>query len=375
MKICFLTNELSPNHGWGRYSISLIDQFIKKGIDCRILASVDAQDSNLFSVKIDKLLPPLFTKRTIKIFYLLKNYWRIRKLIQESDIVHSLIEPYGLVAYLASGNKPIIITLHGTYAVDALNRWYLKKIYNRVYQKAKKIICISKFTQQVFLKKIQNNNILVINNGIDYKKFQSDQDKKRIKQDSRKIVSVGALVFRKGYHISIPAVGEVKKKYPDLKYYIVGSQKNQSYFSKLQSLAKKHNLENNIIFLEGISDQKLLELYHQTDLFLLTPVNINGSFEGFGLVYLEANACGKPVIGTYDCGAQEAIIDNFNGLLVSQNDIEETSQAILKIFDKPDLALKLGQNGRQQAQKKDWQNIVNQYIQVYKSFQQLIKRN
>ena len=71
--------------------------------------------------------------------------------------------------------------------------------------------------------------------------------------------------------------------------------------------------------------------------------------------------------GSFD-NSCKVVKNNFNGLLVSQNDIEETSQAILKVLNKPDLALRLGQNGRQQAQKMDWQNIVNQYIQVYKSF-------
>jgi phosphatidylinositol alpha-1,6-mannosyltransferase len=365
MKICFFTQELSSHNGWGRYSISLIDQMLKKGIDCQVLVSVNAQVNELPQIKIKKVLPPLFTKRAIKFFYLIKNYWQIRRLIQTSDMVHSLVEPYGPIAYLIARNKPLIITLHGTYAIDALRKWYLRSLYSRVYKKARRIICVSRFTQQAFLEKVQLNNTVAINNGIDYEKFQIDESFQVSSENSKNIIGVGALMFRKGYHISIPAIGEVVKKYPDLKYYIIGNQENQGYFKQLQDLAKKHQLKDNLVFLEKISDEHLIRLYHQADLFLLTPVNINSSFEGFGLVYLEANACGKPVIGTYNCGAEEAIKDGYNGLLIEQDNIEETSQAILKILDNPVLAEKLGQNGQKWAQEHDWSKVILKYLKIY----------
>ncbi|MBU4321554.1 MAG: glycosyltransferase family 4 protein, partial [Nitrospinae bacterium] len=351
--------------GWGSYAVNLIEHLSKQGVDCLVLSSTRSQQNDLSSIKDYKILPPLFVSRWIKIYFLIKNFYQIRKFIQSADMVHILAEPYSLISYWTCRKRPTLITLHGTYAVDALNKWYLRGLYKRVYKNAKKIICVSRFTQQVFLKKVQVDNTIVINNGIDYKKFRMYQDERKTKNNNKKIISVGALVFRKGYYIAISAVGKVVKKYSNLKYYIVGNQKNKKYFSQLKDLVKKYNLEDNIVFLQNISERKLLKLYHQADLFLLTPVNIDNNFEGFGLVYLEANACGKPVIGTYGCGAEDAIIDGFNGLLVPQNDIEKTSQAILNILDNPSLAEKLSQNGLKQAQKMDWPNMVEQYIQVY----------
>ena len=215
-------------------------------------------------------------------------------------------------------------------------------------------------------KKIDFRNTLVINNGVDYNKWQID--KKQIPLKEKIILGVGALKPRKGYHISIPAIAKIRGKYSDFKYYIIGDQSDKNYFKQLKNLVKKNSLKEKVIFLEKISDEDLVNLYHRADLFLLTPVNINSNFEGFGLVYLEANACGKPVIGTYDCGAEEAIIDGFNGLLVPQNDIKKTSQAILNILDNSRLAEELSQNGLKQAQKMDWSNIVGQYIQIYEDF-------
>ena len=178
---------------------------------------------------------------------------------------------------------------------------------------------------------------------------------------------MGALKSRKDYHVSIPAVAKVKEKYPDVKYYIVGDCSNKNYFNQLEELAKRYNIEKNIFFEENINEKELIELYGQADIFLLTPVNVNNHFEGFGLVYLEANACGLPVIGSFNCGAEDIIKDNYNGLLVPQSDIENTAKAILKLLDNPNFARELGENGKKVAKRMSWDKTVSQYLKVYNS--------
>ena len=365
MKICFLTNELSFQHGWGRYSIDLIKILAIKGYKPLVLINKTSQGNDLKEVESYKLLSSLRSD-LVKPVFIWKDYFKVKKITKDCQIIHSLIEPYAPLAALLAKNKPLFITAHGTYASLLFNKplagWLIKKSF----KKASKVFCVSKFTQKKILEKISLENTLVINNGVDYNKWQMDNPLYLLKE--KMILGVGALKPRKGYYVSISAMVGVKRKYPNLKYYLVGNQSNINYFNQLKELTKKHNLENNIIFLEKISDKDLIKLYHQTDLFLLTPIDINKGFEGFGLVYLEANACGKPVIGTYDCGAEEAITDGFNGLLVPQNDIEKTSQAILNILDNSILAKELGQNGQKQAQKMDWSNISKQYIEIYESF-------
>lgn len=365
MKVCFLANELSLQGGWGRYAVNLLKQLSAQNIDCYVLLSSQAKENALPQIENYKILPPLFTSRINKFFTLVKNYTKIQKLIQKSDIIHSLVEPYGSIAYLTKGNKPLIITLHGTYAVNPLRKFYLSSFYNKVYRSAKKLICVSSFTQKEILKKIQLENTLVINNGVNYKKFQTTQS---INQKNKTIISVGTLVSRKGYHISIPAIAEVSQEYPNLKYYIIGNQQNSSYFKQLKELVNKYNLEKNIVFLEGISDADLVKIYHQADLFLLTPINLAGyKFEGFGQVYLEAGACSKPAIGTTGCGVEDAIQDGYNGLLVPQNNIPATSQAIKKILSNQNLAQRLGQNGQKLARQSDWSYVFKKYQVIYES--------
>ena len=231
------------------------------------------------------------------------------------------------------------------------------------YKKADKVLCISRFTQKQILKRIDLKNTAVVNLGVNFDKFQKIS--KKIKQRKEKIIlSVGALTTRKGYHVSIPAIAEIRKRYKDIKYYIVGGKPPKLYLD----LVKKHNLGNNVKFFQNISDEDLIKLYYQADVFLLTPITVDDNdFEGFGLVYLEASACGKPVIGTYNCGAEDAIMNNVTGLLVPQNNIKKTAETVLKLLDNPELAEKLGKNGKKRAQQMSWDNVVKKYIKVYEN--------
>jgi len=321
---------------------------------------------NFAEVKVisQPVLPPPLS-------HLLKKIWSLPKIIKhfrDCDIIHCLVEPYAPMTALVSRllRKPLIINGVGTYAVAPLDTIIRGMGLKYAFRNAVKILCISRFTEQEILKRLPLKNTGVVNLGVDYDKFQRYGTISR-KSSEKIIISVGALKDRKGYHISIPAVGKVKKRYPNLRYYIVGDQSDKNYFGKLKNLVKQHNLEKNVIFLENISDDELISLYSQADLFLLTPVNINNNFEGFGLVYLEANACGLPVIGTQNCGAEDIIEHNYNGLLVPQNNIEETAQAILTLLQDSAFAQKLGENGKKIARKMSWENTAKQYLEIYKS--------
>ena len=206
---------------------------------------------------------------------------------------------------------------------------------------------------------------IVINDGINFDKFSNYKFIKK-RECHPQVLSVGILKHRKGYHISILAIAEVKKKHPNIKYYIVGNHDSKIYWNTLKSVVAKYALENNVIFLENIKDEQLIDLYYASDVFVLVSVNINDNFEGFGLVYLEAGACGKPVIGTYGCGAEDAVIDGETGILVPQNDIKKTAEAILRLLDNPELTQRMGENGKKRAKEMDWDNVAKKYTEVYK---------
>ncbi len=371
MKICFLTNTLNIGSGWGRYSWEVVSRMAKQP-DIEVIV--------LTEEKSGSLLEKVILQHSLKnLFFVFLNALKARKYIKQAEVIHCLdAYPYGIIAALANLglNKKLILSVVGSYSIAPLEQenkqFSLAQFYRKIrgnllgwaYQKAEAVLSISSFTEKEVLKRVRLKNSQVVHLGIDFDKFQIsnyiDKDK-----TEKIILSVGGLKRRKGYHISIPAIAKVKEKYPHLKYYIVGDQDNQNYFRELKNIVKENHLADKVIFLEKISDQELIKLYRQADLFLLTSVNVGHHFEGFGLVFLEAGACGKPVVGTNNCGIEDAIRDGFNGFLVPQNDIEKTAQAVLKILDSPSLAQQLGKNGRELAQEMSWQKTINQYLKIY----------
>ena len=367
MKICFLTKTLNTDCGLGRYSREVIERINKKKEFEIIVLTEEPSDF--------PLAKPVLNNSLNNIFFIFINALKIRKYIRQSDIIHCLdAYPYGVIGALANLGlkRKFVISVVGSYSLAPLEQKIKGLLLRWAYRKADCVLSISSFIQKEVLKRVRIKNAQVVNLGIDFDKFQiGDFINNRESKREKVILSVGELKRRKGYHISIPAMVEVKKKYPGFKYYIVGHQDNRLFFLKLKKLAKKLNLDNNIVFLEKISDRDLIKLYHQSDLFLLTSVNIGLHCEGFGLVYLEANACGKPVIGTYNCGAEDIITNGYNGFLVPQNDIKKTSQAILEILDDSQLARQMGENGIKKAREMSWQKTIEKYIEVYRKIELL----
>ena len=353
MKICYLVDNINPKHGGGRYANDLINAVRQAGHEVIVLKK---DDDGLGGVPILKSGFGLFIA-ALKV----KNYFK------DYDVIHAIDGyPYGIIAAIANKglNKKLIITVQGTYAVAPLYSFGIGQLLKWAYKKADKIISISRYTKGEVLKKINSRDIEIINHGIDFEKFY----RTHLDSPENFILSVGTLKYRKGYHISIPAFAEAKKEFPDLKYKIVGSQKDTAYFDELKNLAAKNGVDKDIEFLSEVSDEALSELYRRAKLFILTSVNENHHFEGFGLVFLEAAAAGLPVIGTFDNGIEDAVKDYYNGLLVPQNDSQKTADAIIKILSDDILGLNLRKNSIEWVKNFDWKKIITSYIEIYNAY-------
>lgn len=367
MKKALIVVDSIIDNGLGRYTKEIIFR-LRRNYQIFILTSnpgnVDWQKLNIPVF----LLPPMrrLNNPLINFFQSIKYLPLARKV----DLIHYCSEypQCSLFSLIPFFKKPRFITAHGTYAVAPLDHFFYKYFLKIAFKKADKIFCVSRFTAQEILKRIKLNNLAVINNGVNFNKFYRPFVSPR-QNKNKMILSVGLLKNRKGFDISIQAAAKIKSEFPGLKYYIVGDQSDFNYFNYLKRLVISNNLAPNVIFLENISDEKLIDLYCQSDVFILTPTVIKGNkFEGFGLVYLEAGAGGKPVIGTLGCGAEDAIKNGYNGLLVRQNDIAQTAEALRKILANPELAKNLGKNGQALARQMDWDNVFKKYQAVYESY-------
>lgn len=350
MKICYLTNNLDPKNGWGRYASDLIYGVKNSGHEVLILKE---QDDGLEGIPI--------LKRGLGIF---SSALKIKKLIKDCDIIHALDGyPYGVIAALANVlvKKRLVISGIGSYSVSPLYNWRTSWLLIWAYKKASQIIAISNFTKTEVLKKVTIQNIIVINPGISFEKFH----RSRTKTDENFILSVGAVKKRKGYHVSIPAFALAKKEIPELKYKIIGDKSDTAYLNYLKEITKKLNIEDSIEFLEDVSEEELKSLYGKAKLFILTSVNVNHHFEGFGLVFLEAAAAGLPVIGTLGNGIEDAVKDGYNGILVPQNNIEKTATAIIEILRNKEKWQEMSDNAYLWAKAQSLDEYVKSYLNIY----------
>jgi glycosyltransferase involved in cell wall biosynthesis len=349
MKILYLTDNLNHQNGWGRYASDLISSVENLGHKTVVLTA----SRKLGATVISKI---------INAFALAV---RVRKYSAKCDIIHALdAYPFGIIAAIANiGRKnKLVITGQGTYAISAFYGHHFAWLLRWAYKKADGVIAISEYTKQRILENVDLAEVNVIEHGIDINKFS----RARVSSPGKYIISVGALKSRKGYHVSIPAFALAKKKMPDLKYKIVGNQSDVRYFNDLKKIVVDYNIEKDVEFITGISDDELGSLYAGARLFILTSINDGNNFEGFGLVFLEAAAAGLPVVGTRDNGISSAIKENCNGLLVRQEDIEETSDAILKLLVNNDLDKKFSSYSYDWAGEHTLEIMANRYSDFYR---------
>ena len=347
MKICFLNHDLGNNTGAGRFLLALTRAF--KKINPR---------HQFITLTSEDLLSGGFLKIISRLF-------KIRSVFKSCQIIHALDGwPYGVIAAVFSLglNKKIIITAIGTGAVQPLYQPIKKQLLTWAYRKADKITAISNNTKREILKVVPDLKIKVINHGVDFEKYQISnikyQNDSVIQNLKPYILSVGTLKKRKGYNYSIKAFTQTALKFPNLKYVIVGQG---SEYANLKSQVTNLKLQDRIIFLKDLSEEELIGLYKNAELFILLPQNDNKDIEGFGLVFLEAAAAGLPVVAARDTSAEDAVLDGKNGFLVGSKDWKGTALTVEKILNDENLKNNFSKNSLELARSMNWEQIAKQY--------------
>lgn len=249
---------------------------------------------------------------------------------------------------------PYIVYAHGEEITLRLAR--NRGAMSRIYNSASFIIANSNNTRGLLLNLgVEKEKIEVIYPGVDTVKFNPTIDASAIKkryglEDKAVLLTVGRLEERKGHDMVLKALPEVLAKFPDLIYLIVGTGERLDH---LKSLVQDLHLENHVKF-AGKADTDELPLYYCCcDIFIMANRELEGgSIEGFGIVFVEAAACGKPVIGGDSGGTKDAILDGVTGFLVDPLDAKEIAAKITTLLENPDFSRKLGLEGRRRAEEE-----------------------
>jgi glycosyltransferase involved in cell wall biosynthesis len=294
--------------------------------------------------------------------------------------VHAIKDyPHSLVALLGArlAGVPCVATGHGTYTVQPLISKRHRRMARWTYARLAGMITVSGYTRRRLLSELAQGElgesvldpgrVRVVPNCVNAAHYAARRELgSKPWHDAPFTLGIGELKERKGHHLALEAWCRVARDHPDLRHYVVGKRSEDDYEAGLLRMVAEAGLAERVRFLGNVTEDEKIDLLQRARAFVHTPVTASdGGFEGFGIVYLEASACGTPCIGTLGCGAEDAIVDGETGLLVAQ-DAGSVADALARLLDDPGLRERMGEAGRAHAASQTWASNAERVAAIYR---------
>jgi len=286
----------------------------------------------------------------------LKLAWQLRRLIpRRHGVVHcARALPEGVAAMFARllGGAPYVCWTHGEDLASALTSRELTFLTRCVYRFASVALANSRNTATMLAELgVPDTKIHVVHPAVDADRFHPSVDggavrRRYAQRDDILLLSVGRLQRRKGHDVAIQAVAALRTRLPNLRYVIAGDGEERA---RLERLVVEHGVEDRVFFAGTVPSADLPAYYAACDVFLLPNRVDDGDIEGFGIVFLEAAATGKPVIGGNSGGVPEAVERNVTGLLIDGSNVDEVAAAIHELATSEERRSRMGLAGRVRA--------------------------
>ena len=235
---------------------------------------------------------------------------------------------------------------------------------------ADRIIVVSRFTQAAIRSLLgpgADAKLSLIGNGVDTKRFHcGERQSELLDQYGLRgrfvFISVCRLLEKKGIDNAIRAFAESDDLDQSCSYLIVGTGPFQQ---ELIEIAAGTSARDRIIFTGEVPDDDLADHYRLGDVFVMPNRELaNGDTEGFGLVFLEANSCGLPVIAGRDGGSTDAVCHEQNGLVVNGRSIADIASAMASLRSDALLRAQLRKGGCAMAAASDWKEKAAMFVRL-----------
>jgi len=367
-RILFISYVSNQHSGVGNRVYYLSRELAKKGHEVHAITKQGeyvSNEVNAYYVQIPKRffkIPPVPLPQ-VSIFNLLayKKFEEIKHKIKPDliDVQHVHVSP---IVHMIKEKDNLAITCHGTeiglfnldrsYSglVNLINSEYEKNIF----KKSKAVIAVSDYVKKEIINyyEIQSNKVITIHNGIDLKEF-NDMRRIGLKDKlgvSNIILFMGGYSKRKGIHILLRALAEIKEK--DWILIIVGSGDLKSK-KEIIDLINFLNIKNKIINFSNIPRELLKSILFEADIFVHPAL-----YEPFGIAVLEAMATGKAIIATRTGGIPEILANA--GLLINVSS-EELKNALELLIAELELRKKYSKLAKERVKIFDWTQIAEKY--------------
>lgn len=308
--------------------------------------------------------------------------------LSEFDLLHAMNAAWCWVAMLG---KPTFLSIHGNdfinpnpiYGYDIKRRFRLPKgdrldlwlaqrrtrsMMVRCLPRCRSIFTNSNYTRSVFLSRYPACEGRVLNAGVGVgAHFIKGPLLARRQSPKPNFLTVCRLSeTRKNVDLVLRALGRLKADFK-FNYTVVGEG---DQLSALTQLTAKLGLAERVRFTGHVPDAELFAYYQEADLFVLPSGISSKSFEGFGIVYLEANAMGVPTLALRAAGAVEAVDDGRSGFLIENEDVGSIESG-LRSFLSGERVFR-AEDCRKFAAKFSWSNVVETFERSYEGAPRLI---
>ena len=295
----------------------------------------------------------------------------LKRLSRDKDILHfHLPFPLGVIAYLLVRPKSkLVVWWHSDIVRQkSILRFYKPLLFRFLKASDKIIVATAKHIENSSFLKRYRDKCEIVPFGVDMKRFQPNDSmrreaaKIRAEYNAKIVLFAGRLTYYKGVEYLIKAM-----KYVDAKLLVIG----RGYLEKkLRQLVSEHRMEDKIVFLGEVEDERMPAYYHSCDVFVLPSI---AASEAFGIVQLEAMACGKTVVNTnLPSGVPCISVDGQTGITVPPAEANSLANAINTLLTNTKLREKYGRNALMRVEKyfrvegmanktyEIYQNILNQ---------------
>jgi phosphatidylinositol alpha-1,6-mannosyltransferase len=244
---------------------------------------------------------------------------------------------------------PLLVFCHGDEISQTDKRRFQPRVRDFLYRQADALVAANQFAKDGLLRiGIASNRIHKVTPGVDLEHFRPGSPSKhlvdRFALAGRKVIlTVARLVPRKGHRIVLEALSVVSKRIPNLKYLIAGEGPEKE---RLQQMVRELHLEDVVTFVGDVPHHQIAEFYRLCDIFvMINRLEAGGDVESFGMVFTEANAMGKVVIGGRSGGTAEAVLDGTTGFLVDPESAANVADRLLLLLSDNELARGMGLAG------------------------------
>jgi glycosyltransferase involved in cell wall biosynthesis len=403
MRVCFLAPELYPIWGGGgSYAVGLL-KYLPRKVDVHVLtmrrnvpeSKEKPSETAVSGFFGDNVHVDFITSGNDTFFsqarFQSQCYRWVLKLNEKCrfDVVHSQHQPMSdILLKLFSKRLCYVTTVHETFSrrnkairnsgigfsgLELSEKWmlalspFLESIEKIYMKKSAKLISPSNWMKKVLDEDFNfpADNIYVVNNGVDHKKFhtaarRSEFVQKLVDEAGGPIVLFsGRMISTKGVQVLVQAIPKIIQETKDAYFVFMGGGNSTFYRQSLNKLRIPHKNYNFLGYVPKQDD--IPGLYSAASVFVAPTL-----YENFPIRILENMSCQNPVVATNIVGIPEIIENEVNGILIDPWDVNALSRSVVMLLEDQSLAKRLGRNARKTVEEKfTLQNFANKTAEVY----------